>query len=139
MLCCALLLALAGIILRRGQAEDPFPPQARRVVGERPGDWIAPGAAFDLADPARSGSPRRPPRLAWMLIVAGGGWTLLSEIAMHGFGLFTFVHDSLALDVVFHFSGFWALVFGVYLLQRPAAQATPRGTSSRTSRETAAV
>lgn len=30
MLCCAVLLAIVGVLLRRGQLRDPFPPTARR-------------------------------------------------------------------------------------------------------------
>lgn len=117
MLCCIVLLAFFGFVLRRG-GEDPFPPQARRTAGGEP---VAVASSIDPAPAAAAGrvfapQPRSLRRTAVALIAGGIAWTLAGIVDMQLFGTFS-VNQGHSMDTpVIHVIGFAAVIAGSILL-----------------------
>lgn len=118
MLCCVAAVAVLAWLRRvwhlltlRGDAGDrtTLPPQVYRPA---PGSTATPEQPKVQARPVavRRGGRKR---LAQTLVVGGAAWLLGTEVAMHGFGLFAFVHDSELLHVLFHGSGPVLMLLGL--------------------------
>lgn len=115
MLCCVAAVAVLAWLRRvwhvltlRGDAGErtTLPPRVSRP---------APGATATPEPQPRPDAVRRAgrKRLAQTLVVGGAAWLLGTEVAMHGFGLFAFVHDSELLHVLFHGSGPLLMLLGL--------------------------
>ena len=105
MLCCIVLLAFFGFVLRRGSGEDPLPPQARRTMAGDPlvGAGTSPKAT-GRAQPTAAARARSRRRIAIALITAGIAWTISGMLDMYLTGMI-----APGLGHLMHFPGFNAV------------------------------
>lgn len=137
-------VAFLAVLLRTGAAE-PIDDSGLHWFLRDISFAVLAAAALVLAA-RRPPATRRPPAAtpfrgspALALIGAGAAWTLLGLVDMHVFMLFEIANGRLLPDAFFHTAGVWALVGGVYLLQRPASDSLAESAALKGRRRRAAV